>query len=287
MVPAFHDTYPTELVLALGFSRDDGDMPRTQNRYGTEPLLFNAVSVGSATTEHGLNGHLTLCGIPVGETHPLRRRWTLDGPSECEACRRGFAALRDELSPRREHYLDRDFLKRGPGYRRPVEPGTYFSFTFADVDRSVAGRVIRSDVQMSGLTRPLYLIYLYSTPLPRAVPPLADLERWLTVRNLLGAPAITTRSGWWQGYFRVLGHKHLRSSDVLKRHCFWTGDGYCDADGNPVRAPRGECGSYGISGYNAVGIKAFSALGLRLPDGRTASHIVADQSSEAHVRGRS
>jgi hypothetical protein len=131
------------------------------------------------------------------------------------------------------------------GQRRELELGDVFVFQL-DSDGSYRfGRIVKigqmtSEARFHGDA----MVYLYA---PAFAEPKPDYDQ-LTPDRLLVPPDFVTKWMWHKGYFRTVDQRPLAEADLLKQHCFYSGDLEWYVDENDRRLDRRyePCGSFGL-----------------------------------------
>ena len=146
--------------------------------------------------------------------------------------------------------------------RKPPRPGDVFAM-LPPGGQYLFGRVIATDAS-AGAFKPLLLIYIFSVRSPTME--MSDQGR-LNPEDLLIPPIMTNRLPWIRGYFQTLGHRDLRSGDLLQVHCFrgqprYGLDVYYDEHSNPLPGPVSPVGEWGLHSFRSIDDQVSDALGV-------------------------
>ena len=161
---------------------------------------------------------------------------------------------------------------------RKVTRGQLFGFTFRDPEATVVGRVVRDDARPGSFRSARYLIYVYGPSIGVVPDDVEGLSRSLTPESLLFPPEFTNLAGWSGGWFWPIAQQPITDDLELPQHCFEDSRGaYYDEYTRPLRDKTEPVGRISFTGYNGIALRAFGALGLTTRDGKTASHLFAEQ----------
>jgi Immunity protein 26 len=127
-------------------------------------------------------------------------------------------------------------------------------------DRYFFGRVVKTDAKVGGFNDTIP-IYIYSTTSPSKT-----IDFPLTPGDLLVPPVATNRQPWNKGYFEMIGHQQLTSTDLLPRHVFRDPlrKRLFDDCGREVTSFDGLIGTDGLHSYQTIDYEISRALGLAL-----------------------
>jgi hypothetical protein len=149
------------------------------------------------------------------------------------------------------------FLRRS---RKPLSAGDIFAMQLPN-EFYLFGRVILVEPPYQKAPGPsCNLIYIYAAQSQVKAPDLNEL----TSDKLLIAPMWTNRLGWTRGVFETVTNQPLRSSDLLKQHCFWDPlrNGYLDEEGLLLNGQSEPCGEWGLVSYRYIDNRISDALGF-------------------------
>jgi hypothetical protein len=165
-----------------------------------------------------------------------------------------------------------------PGKRtRKVKRGQLFGFTFSDPRTTVLGRVVRDDARPGSFRSARYLVYIYGLT-NLSLEDLDSLSAALKPEQMIFPPMFTNLAGWSGGWFWPIGDAPISPDLELAQHSFVDSSGaYFDEYTNPLSSRVDPVGLLAFTGYNGIALKAFHVLGLETGDGKTASHLFAEQ----------
>jgi len=147
-----------------------------------------------------------------------------------------------------------------PSHKRLVA-GDVFRVGLPDAS-FIFGRVIRVDLPRESAPVPgANLVYGYRQRIDSSEPDLAAL----TPDELLIPPLFINRLPWSRGYFETVLHLPLKRTDLLAQLCFRRSNGtYLDENGEPLRAERQPCGTWGLNSFRTFDDEISEALRIPL-----------------------
>lgn len=152
--------------------------------------------------------------------------------------------------------------------RRAPRVGDVFVLQLPD-DSFRFGLVVKIDARWTRVVgaTPAVLIYIYKheSAFPDPVP-ISDFRP----DDLLVPPILTNRLPWTRGYFLNVANISLDQVDLLPVHCFSDASvtgGYFDEMSNPLAAPIGPVGEYGLQSFRTIDDLISDAAGIpRVPE---------------------